>query len=99
MIQRLEQEKNVLNKEKKALQKGMNTLQKKLDNRPDVPILFRGHYEVGRDNVVDLSRLILKHLEKKPRILTAIEFSTAYVNAILLWKWVMMITLNIIILI
>ena len=66
MIRRLEQEKNVLNKEKKALQKGMATLQKKLDNRPDVPIIFHGHYEFGLDNAAELSRLISMYLTNKP---------------------------------
>lgn len=72
-IGRLEQEKNVLSKEKnalmkekKALQKGMATLEKKLNNRPDVPILFHGQYNFGRENVVDLSRLISMYLENKP---------------------------------
>ena len=62
----LETEKNVLNKEKKDLQKGMATLQKKLNKRPDVPILFHGQYNFGRDNAVDLSRLISMYLEDKP---------------------------------
>ena len=62
----LETEKNVLNKEKKDLQKRMATLQKKLNKRPDVPILFHGQYNFGRDNVVDLSRLISMYLENKP---------------------------------
>ena len=66
-IQRLEQEKNALIKEKKSLQKGMATLEKKLNNRPDVPILFHGQYNFGRDNVVDLSRLISRYLVNKPK--------------------------------
>lgn len=58
-IERLEQEKNLLLKEKKALQK-------KLNNRPNVPILFHGHYEFGQDNVEDLSCLISMYLMDKP---------------------------------
>ena len=72
-LHRLEAEKNVLNKEKDALemkkknlQKGMATLQKKLDNRPNVPIIFRGHYKFGLDDSADLSRLISMYLENKP---------------------------------
>ena len=65
MIQRLEEEKNVLIKEKKALQKGMNTLQKKLDSLDD-PILFIGQYKFGRDDVVDLSHVISMYLVDKP---------------------------------
>lgn len=49
-----------LEQEKKALQK-------KLNNRPNVPILFHGHYEFGPDNVEDLSRLISMYLMDKPR--------------------------------
>ena len=65
-FRRLEQEKNILLKEKKALQKEKKALQKKLNNWPDVPILFHGHYEFGPDNVEDLSRLISMYLMDKP---------------------------------
>jgi hypothetical protein len=66
-IERLENEKNVLLNEKKALEKEKKALQKELNNRPDVPILFHGHYEFGPDNVEDLSRLISMYLMDKPR--------------------------------
>ena len=59
MIRRLEQGKKALKKENRALQN-------KPSNRSDVPILFCWHYNFGRDNVVDLSRLISMDLENKP---------------------------------
>ena len=42
----------------------MSTLQKKLNERPDVP--FYGDYNFGRENVVELSRLISMYLFNKP---------------------------------
>ena len=66
MIRSLKQEKKALNKEKDALKKEKKALQKQLDNRPDVPLLFRGQYQFGRDNVADLSRLISMYLIDKP---------------------------------
>eukprot|EP00984_Skeletonema_dohrnii_P013447 scaffold5572_cov83-Skeletonema_dohrnii-CCMP3373.AAC.5 len=90
----LEKEKDVLLKEKKALEKGKKALQKNLNNRPNVPILFHGHYEFGPDNVEDLSRLISMHLMDKPsgidrdRIYDCVSvcFNAAYNNGGLGWR-------------
>ena len=68
-IQRLEQERDALIKEKTALETEKNVLNKEkkdLHKRPNVPILFHGQYNFGRDNVDDLSRLISMYLENKP---------------------------------
>ncbi len=44
----------------------IETLQRALDDRPDVPKLFTGHYNFHRGNVVQLSQLISRYLENKP---------------------------------
>ena len=57
---------NKLAQEKQALEKERVSIRKSLRDRPDLPKLFHGSYDFRRENVVELSQLISRHLEDKP---------------------------------
>ncbi len=53
--------------ERDSLKQQRDSLQESLNRRPDVPRLFYGSYCYTRENVVQLSQLISRYLENKPR--------------------------------
>jgi hypothetical protein len=49
------------------LKEDRKSLKRSLRDRPDLPKLFHGSYDFRRENVVELSQLISRHLEDKPK--------------------------------
>ena len=55
-----------LGEEKRQAETTIENLNAQLSDRPNVPLLFHGHYNFRRGDVVQLSQLISRYLECKP---------------------------------
>jgi len=55
-----------LEQERDSLQQSRDSLRANIRNNSNLPVLFHGHYNFKRENVVQLSQLISRHLENKP---------------------------------
>jgi TolA-binding protein len=74
LIESLKEDKKSLKKdlrhaenEIEDLKEDKKSLKRSLRDRPDLPKLFHGNYDVRRENVVELSQLLSRHLEDKPK--------------------------------
>ena len=67
----LREELKALKQNNAQLEKKNAQLKKLLQKRPNLPILFQGEYNYRRENVVELSQLISRYLEKKPAEINA----------------------------
>ena len=65
-LSQLREELESVKRENRQLAETNQSLNEQLASRPDLPHLFDGEYNFGRNNVVELSQLISRYLENKP---------------------------------